>query len=258
MVDQTRGEFSRQAAAMATSSAFNDERTLQRMGSALAATVHDRVLEVACGPGIVAAAIAPRVGELVCIDATAKMIDLARKRLQDGGVANALFLEGLAEALPFSAGSFAAVVTRLSLHHFAVVPAVLAEFRRVLQPGGQLLVADIVSSPDEQESRLHNSLEQLRDPSHVRMLSRDELFALLQSSGFEPVAWESWEQQRTFSEWARIVADPTRTAPLLEIMRTLSQAGLEAGIRMRATDGDLAFVHTWQLVAARVAGEPAP
>ena len=258
MVDQTRQEFSRQAAAMAASSAFNDERTLQRIGSALAATGHDRVLEVACGPGIVAAAIAPRVGELVCIDATAKMIDLARKRLQDSGQAKALFLEGLAEALPFSAGSFAALVTRLSLHHFTDVPAVLAEFRRVLQPGGQLLVVDIVTSSDDHEARLHNSLEQLRDPSHVRMLSRAELFAVLRSSGFQPVAAESWEQQRTFSEWARIVSDPTRTAPLLEIMQALSRAGLEAGISMRATDGDLSFVHTWQLVSSRVADGPAP
>jgi ubiquinone/menaquinone biosynthesis C-methylase UbiE len=252
MVDRTREEFSRQAAVMSSSSVFNDERTLQRMGAALAATADDRVLEVACGPGIVAAAIAPLVGELVCIDATAKMIDLARKRLHNSGKAKVYFLEGLAEQLPFSPGSFAALVTRLSLHHFADVPKVLSEFRRVLQPGGQLLVADIITSSDDQEAGLHNALEQLRDPSHIRMLSREELFGTLRSCGFEPVAWESWQQLRTFAEWARIVSDPTRTGPLLEVMRALSHAGLGAGIQMRESDGDLAFVHTWQLVSARV------
>jgi hypothetical protein len=62
---------------------------------------------------------------------------------------------------------------------------------------------------------------------------------------------ESWEQQRSFSEWARIVSVPGRTDPLREVMRVLSRSGLQAGIQLHEVGGDIQFTHTWLLVTAK-------
>ena len=250
MDERIREEFGRQAAAMSEATFFNDDQALQRIITAMALTGKERALEVACGPGIVAQALAPLVRELVCIDATPEMLSLAKQRLARSGAENVDFMEAMAEDLPFQPGEFDLLVTRLSLHHFPDIQAVLAECRRVLRPHGRLVVADIVTSEDADQARLHNALEQLRDPSHVRMLAERELFACLRRGGFEPRHTESWQQQRAFTEWARIASSAARTAPLYEVMRTLCRAGLDAGLSWHATGDDLMFLHTWSLTVA--------
>ncbi len=251
MVEKMQKEFGRQAANMATAPAFQEEQTLRQISTALGPAPVGRVLEVACGPGIVAEAISPLVSELVCIDATPEMLALAEARLEKSGLSNVTFQQAFAEALPFGDAEFDAIVTRLSFHHFNDVQAVLGECRRVLRPHGRLITADVTSSANREESTLHNALEQLRDPTHVHMLSRQECLAELCNAGFEPEFEESWDQQRSFSEWARIVSVPGRTEPLQEVMRVLSRSGLHAGIQLHEAGGDLQFTHTWLLVTAK-------
>jgi ubiquinone/menaquinone biosynthesis C-methylase UbiE len=250
MVEKMQDEFGRQAANMAASPAFKEEQTLRRILAALGPAPIGRVLEVACGPGIVAEVIAPLVSELVCIDATPEMLALAESRLEKSGQSNVTFHKAFAEALPFGAAEFDAIVTRLSFHHFDALPEVLAEFRRVLRPQGRLVTADVISSSNRDESTLHNAFEQLRDPTHVHMFSRPEFLTAIRASGFEPTHEEIWEQQRNFSEWAKIVSVPGRTEPLREVMSALYRAGLHAGIQLHEADGDIQFTHTWLLVAA--------
>lgn len=250
MNKRVREEFGRQASAMSAATFFKDEQALQRMVAAMALSPDQRVLEIACGPGIVAQAVAPLAGELVCIDATPQMLTLARQRLGSSGQSNVTFIEALAEALPFGPAEFDLIVTRLSFHHFVDIQAVLTECRRILRPEGRLVVADIVTSADADKARLHNALEQLRDPSHIRMLAQKELLETLRCGGFEPCLQECWQQQRNFSEWAKIASAEARTAPLYEVMRTLCHAGLDAGMYWQETADDLLFRHTWALVVA--------
>jgi ubiquinone/menaquinone biosynthesis C-methylase UbiE len=252
MVEKMQEEFARQAANMATAPAFKEEQTLRRISATLGPAPIGRVLEVACGPGIVAEAIAPLVSELVCIDATPEMLALAELRLEKSGHSNVTFLKAFAEALPFEAEDFDVIVTRLSFHHFEDIRAVLSEFRRVLRPQGRLVTADVISSSDREESKLHNALEKLRDPTHVHMFSQQEFLETLRSSDFEPIVEECWEQQRNFSEWAKIISVSGRTDPLREVMRTLSRSDLHAGIQLHEANGVIQFTHTWLLVAAEL------
>ncbi len=252
--DKIQQEFSRQAKHMASASAFHEKGAIERITAALGDAQSQRVLDLACGPGIVAQAIAPHCGAVAGIDATPEMIRLANERFKKAGLANGRFAVSSAERLPFERGYFHQIVTRLSLHHFTDVPAALEETRAVLIPGGRLVVADVVSSEDADESALHNSLEKLRDPTHVRMYSAGNLIDILQFAGFRVMHHESWRQARTFSEWAAIVANPSRTAPLQTVMRALAEAGQDAGIGLTEDEsGELRFAHTWLLVVA-VAG----
>jgi ubiquinone/menaquinone biosynthesis C-methylase UbiE len=243
-------EFSHQSEHMARSSAFQTADNVQRIVKGLGPPPLGRILDLACGPGILSAAVAPLANEVVGLDITPKMVDLAARRLSRSGHTNAKFKVGVVEDIPFETGSFDGAVTRLSFHHFPDLDTPLAEIRRVLQPHGRLVVADITSSTSAGKAILHNALESLRDPTHVRFLSQREMTDVILDAGFEIINTETWEQQRDFREWAEIVNDPVRTEPLHEVMRALARADVDAGIELREVGGEIHFTHTWVLVAA--------
>ncbi len=109
----------------------------------------DRVLDVGTGPGylaLVASRLVGPEGAAVGIDASPEMIDRARSRAAREG-SRAEYRVAFAESLPFEDGSFDVAVSRLVLHHLpgGLKLRALREVRRVLRPGGRLLVADMAS-----------------------------------------------------------------------------------------------------------------
>jgi ubiquinone/menaquinone biosynthesis C-methylase UbiE len=95
-----------------------------------------RVLDVGCGSGGVIRQLARGLGiDAVGLDPSPKMIDVARAEAGRWGE----FLVGQAEQLPFEPESFDGVVMRWVVHHLDR-PAAFAEIRRVLRPGGRLVV----------------------------------------------------------------------------------------------------------------------
>jgi len=250
--EETRREFTLQAGALSTAPTFVSEDLLRRMREGLGDRRSGRILDLACGAGIVVEALAADAERVVGVDLTPEMLRRARERCADH--ANVELHEGAVESLPFADGSFDAVVTRLSIHHFQEPARALGEARRVLAAGGRLVVLDIVASEVPEEALLHNSLEALRDPSHVRLLPASELRQVIASAGFAPRAEQRWEQPRDFSEWASIVAAARRLDPLEPVMAALARAGLHAGVGLRLEDGVVRFTHHWMLVAAEAIG----
>jgi hypothetical protein len=98
---------------------------------------------------------------------------------------------------------------------------------------------------------LHNAIEVLRDPSHVRMLPVGELTAMMTGAGFTIETQDTWDQPRKFEEWAAIVDDPQRVAPLRTIVDRLARAGEHGGFGLSAVDEAIVFFHRWHLVIAR-------
>ena len=94
-----------------------------------------RTLDLGCGTGTLAVALAERGGKVWGVDASPEMLAQARAK-----TTGARFKEGLAEALPFKDAWFERAVLRLSLHHMNR-PAALAEVVRVLVRGGRVLIA---------------------------------------------------------------------------------------------------------------------
>jgi ubiquinone/menaquinone biosynthesis C-methylase UbiE len=244
-------EFSRQAEAMESARFFNDADVLARILEAAALTRESRALDVACGPGIVAEALARSAGEVIACDITPAMLARASRRFEKAALNNVRCVAGQAESLPFDDCSFDVVVARAALHHFPHVTAALGEIARVMRPSGRAVILDSTSSEDGEESALHNALETLRDPSHVRMLPKSELLALMSVSGLAPQSLLEWTNGQDFDEWLKTTNSPERAGPLRVVMTALVNAGLHAGINLRLESGKLLFEHHRLLVVAK-------
>lgn len=171
-------QFTKQAIPFATAPGIKDEEALNLVVDCTGAGPADAVLDVACGPGLVVCAFARTVQHATGIDLTPAMIDRARALQQEKGLTNVSWQVGDVLPLPYVDDSFSLVVSRYAFHHFLDPGAVLAEMARVCRPGGKVAVIDVMASPDPEKAAAYNSMEKLRDPSHVRGLPLIELEAL--------------------------------------------------------------------------------
>jgi SAM-dependent methyltransferase len=179
-------QFTRQAVPFAEMPAHSNEESIRLLIDRAAIDPADTVLDVACGPGLVACPLAAVARHVTGIDLTPAMIEQAKAKQRTTGLTNLTWLVGDAVPLPFPDAAFSVVVTRYSFHHFLEPRAVLAEMVRVCQPGGRVAVIDVFTSSPEQ-AEAYNRVEKLRDPSHVRALSLGELTGLCQGSGLRDV-----------------------------------------------------------------------
>jgi ubiquinone/menaquinone biosynthesis C-methylase UbiE len=244
---RVKEEFKRQAETLSVASVFTDSGVLEQIHAAIKPTRMMNLLDLGCGPGIVTAAMAPDVREAVAYDLTPEMLDKAKQRCQEAGLKNVRFELGSAEHLPFPDESFDTVVTRLTIHHFLDPRSVMKEMVRVTRRGGKVVVADVVSSENDEEAALHNALETLRDPTHVQMLSCSAMMELIQSAGLRMTSNVTWEMKRDYEEWIRITNAPERIKPLYTIMVALAKAGLHAGIHLHFDGRTVGFTHQWLL-----------
>ena len=185
-------QFSRQAVPFSTAPVIRDERALQLIVDAAGTGPDDTVLDVACGPGIVACAFARVARQVTGIDLTPAMLERATALAAEKGIANVSFQLGDVLPLPFADGAFSIVVSRFAFHHFQEPAAVLAEMRRVCRAGGRIVVADLTASPDPEKAAAFHRMEILRDPSHARALTLDELRALYRGAGFADPSETFW------------------------------------------------------------------
>jgi ubiquinone/menaquinone biosynthesis C-methylase UbiE/protein-S-isoprenylcysteine O-methyltransferase Ste14 len=154
----------------------------------------ERLVDVGCGSGVLAVLAAERMaksgqgaGEIVGIDATPGMIDLARERAMATG-STARFEVGTAEALPFADGALDALTSSYFFHHLPsdLKRQVLYEMWRVLKPGGRLVVADY-SRPRGLAGYIASFPMRFDFHEYVRGQLSGELEALLRNAQFGKV-----------------------------------------------------------------------
>lgn len=147
---------------------FSKADYLAYMVSKIAPTKEATILEVATGTGVCGRALAPHVRRVTCLDMTPAMLAVGKAQAEQAGLNHMSFVLGDAAALPFPDVGFDIVLSRLAFHHFPAVEPPFAEMVRGLRPGGRLLLIDMEASAEPlRESR--DRIEQLRDPSHVRI-----------------------------------------------------------------------------------------
>ncbi|MBI3439911.1 MAG: class I SAM-dependent methyltransferase [Proteobacteria bacterium] len=139
----------------------------------------ERVLDVGCGTGTLAIAASKRVGaEVHGLDASVEMLARAESKARRDR-AKVAFTEGAAQTLPYADGQFDVVLATLMLHHLPRKDRELCarEMRRVLAPGGRLLVVDFAIAAQGQKGVLAH----FHRHGHVKP---EALTELLSNAGF--------------------------------------------------------------------------
>lgn len=170
-------QFTRQAVPFAQMHARDDGQIYRLMIETAGIGPDDIVLDVACGPGLVACEVAKVARHVTGVDLTRAMIEQAEARQRAFGLTNLSWYVGDAQPLAFPDAAFSRVITRYSFHHFSQPAAVFAEMVRVCRSGGRVTVCDVFTTSPEQ-AEAYDRLERYRDPSHTRALQLAEFDSL--------------------------------------------------------------------------------
>jgi demethylmenaquinone methyltransferase/2-methoxy-6-polyprenyl-1,4-benzoquinol methylase len=153
-----------------------DPRWRRTMVAALAPAAGDRVLDVASGTGMVAAALARSSGcSVVALDQSAPMLERARRRIEDDmKLADRIsVVRGEAEALPFGDGEFDALTFTYLLRYVDDPAATLRELTRVLKPGGRIASLEFAVPPRRLTRLAWRLYTWVGLPALGRLVSRD-------------------------------------------------------------------------------------
>jgi SAM-dependent methyltransferase len=231
-------QFGARASAYLKSAVHAQGADLEALAALVAAGHGARVLDLGCGAGHVSFAAAPRAGEIVAYDLSAEMLGVVAQAAAERGLANIATRQGAVERLPFPDASFDAVLTRYSAHHWRDVEAALREVARVLKPGGTLGVVDAVTPGVPLFDTFLQSVELLRDPSHVRNYSRAEWEAAIVRAGLKPQTIRPYRVRLDFAVWIERMRTPKLHA---DAIRALQRAMAEEVVRYFGIGPDGSF-----------------
>ena len=202
-------------------------------------------LDVACGPGAFALALAPKVRFVYGIDLTAEMLRRARAFQNDKGIGNAGFHRGEAEQLPYPDASFDLVTCQCSIHHMPKPELALREMVRVMKPEARLLVIDPLGPEMDAKFDLHNRIEFIRDPSHTATLRLTTFLSLFDKLELEILSQAIKRRRRSFNHWmlrAGLAPGDRRYQDARKLLEE-SVAGDRAGYAPEHQGDDIQIVH---------------
>lgn len=170
-------------------------------------------LDVGCGAGHLSFALAPSLARIVALDPSPNMLATVAQAAVERGFPQIETRQASAESLPFADAGFCLAGTRYSAHHWLQVEASLREMRRILKPRGYLLLIDVLGHEDPLVDTHLQSMELLRDPSHVRNRSAKEWHSLLGGAGFADIQSVQWPLRLAFGPWVeRMQVSPERAS----------------------------------------------
>lgn len=237
-------EFGRRSKAYATSNALKDQADLERMVRLLNPSKNETVLDVATGTGYLAMALSPYVKQVMGLDITPKMLGLAVQAARERGLDNIANKVGDVEHLPFKESSFNVVACRFSFHHFPEPMKSISEMTRVLKTGGKLVIEDMISSQDHTKSKYQNTIEYLRDPSHIRHYQISEMEQMLREGGLGIVDRVCGGTDFDFNHWIGIADPPAENVRRIKDMMLSSIDRDLSGLNVRWDDNKLVFRYT--------------
>jgi SAM-dependent methyltransferase len=246
-----REQFTRQAVPFANAPAIRNAEMLDRIVDLSGAIASDTVLDVGCGPGLLACVFASRALSVTGVDVTTAMLQQARTEQRQRNLSNLSWMQADATCLPYRDHQFSIVTSRLTFHHLVHPLAVVREMARVCRRGGRVVVVDVCPPPDKVAA--FDRMEKLRDPSHTHALPLEELTVLFASAGLRNPTIDRWRMEGELeSLLARSFPPPGDD----ERVRHIFRASLEddaMGIAPRMQNGAIVYAFPMVFLSATVA-----
>ena len=205
-------------------------------------------LDVGCGGGHLTYRLAPLVSQVVACDLAASMLAAVAEQAGLRGLPNIATREAAAESLPFEVATFDVVATRFSAHHWHAFAEGIAEMARVLKPGGLALMSDVVSPGVSLLDTWLQTLELLRDPSHVRDASTAEWDAGLAAAGLAIERIEHFRLRLDFATWVARMDTPEPQVTAIRMLQARAASAVKDYFEM---EEDSSFTVDTALFVAR-------
>ena len=222
-------QFEATAAAYRTSTVHAQGADLQRLADLVAARQPQRLIDLGCGAGHAAAAVARHATEVTAVDLSSAMLQQTAELAAERALHNIVLQQADVAALPFADATFDAAVSRFSAHHWPDLSAALREAARVLKPGAHAFVIDVVGHRQPRADTFLQTIEYLRDPSHVRDYTTEEWQRAAEAAGFRARVLAEWPLELDFAAWVARMRTPPALVAVLRTLLTDADADLRTG-----------------------------
>lgn len=233
-----QAQFNPQATAYLNSAVHAKGNDLSLLKQQIDNNPQAHVLDMGCGGGHVSFTLAEQVNQVCAYDISQSMLDVVAKEAAHRGLTNIEVCQGDVANLPFAEDSFDFVVTRYSAHHWPHWEMALSEIRRVLKPTGKAIIIDVISCDNPLLDSFLQTIEMIRDPSHVRDFSLSQWAAGLSKQGLQI---ESCQQFGLFLEYQAWIARMQPPSEHVATIRSLTALAAEQVRSYYGIDADGSF-----------------
>jgi ubiquinone/menaquinone biosynthesis C-methylase UbiE len=212
-------QFGSTAAKYLTSAVHAAGADIERLAEFAVRSRPAHALDLGSGAGHVSFALARGGAErVIAYDPAAQMLEVVALEATARGHLQIETRLGSAERLPFADSAFDLIVSRYSAHHWFGVSRALAEAERVLAPGGTLIVIDVLAPEAPLMDTALQTVEILRDASHVRNYRESEWRAMLIEANFTNPKVDRWKLALEFGGWITRIATPPARVDALKLV----------------------------------------
>ena len=187
-VQQVAEAWSRLGENYAVSTPHKFGASLPKLVALARPTANDICLDIGTGTGHTAAQLARTAKKVYGLDPSEGMRQVAQDAY--GHLDNLELVPGTSENTGFADDTFNLITARHTLHHHPSMPRTLTEIKRILRPGGRLVVVDEIT-PNAEVNAWYHELEITRDPTHGRAYFLDEWQVFIREAGLEWVVGDA-------------------------------------------------------------------
>ena len=147
----------------------------------------EHILDVGTGPGNFIKVLKETfpTAKITGVDPMTELLDEAKRKYPD-----VQFVQGVAERLPFPAGTFDVASISMALHHLTKVSKGLREIKRVVKKGGWIIIKEIISddlNPAQEVQKMYHHfrsrIDRILGVSHHETFKKDQVIQMVEDSG---------------------------------------------------------------------------
>ena len=217
-------QFGPRAQAYVDSAVHAHGEDLDRIEQRVREAAPARALDLGTGGGHVAYRLAGYARSVIAVDLSDEMLAAVRNTATSKGMSNIETRRSAVERLPFDDAAFDFVACRFSAHHWRDFEAALREARRVLRNGAPAIFVDVYAPVDALLDTHLQSVELLRDSSHVRDYTIAHWLDAMGRSAFAIESTRSWRIPVQFDSWIARMRTPPELVHAIRALQAVASS----------------------------------
>lgn len=157
-----------------------------------------KIVDLGAGEGLISQLLARRAEKVVCVDNSPKMVEFGSELAKKNGFNNLIYKLGDIESVPLPDNQFDCALLSQALHHAKNPQVAIGEAFRILKPGGQLIVIDLLEHQFEKARDLYADL--------WLGFSENKLYQFLKTSGFRKIEVNAVSKETELPHFQTVLA----------------------------------------------------